>query len=218
MPKMRTALIGMMIFFISCVSDKVILLPEINNAKIVEVLDVSPAYIFYDESKEDSVELNRKNLIITTNWLVNVDKRLTLEQALPSILKLQDKKRSAKMHKNENARNYYTCNDTAIKNLGFMDFTDVYYFQGKSETKKESNTIPLFFETDNRILTMDSELSLETIDDHLNEFFKKEDSVKKKVVVNFNKKLTFQEYIKYKSLLVAMENDSISVSNNEFIY
>ena len=31
------------------------------------------------------------------------------------------------MHKNENARNFYTCNDTSIKNLGFIDFTEVYY-------------------------------------------------------------------------------------------
>ena len=75
------------------------------------------------------IELNRKNLIITTNWLVNVDKRLTLDQAIPSIIFLQDKKRNAKMHRNDNAGNYYTCHDIAINNLGFLDFTNVYYHQ-----------------------------------------------------------------------------------------
>ncbi len=38
-------------------------LPEIENAAITEVLDVSPAYIFYDESQPDSTLLNRKNLM-----------------------------------------------------------------------------------------------------------------------------------------------------------
>ena len=59
--------------------------------------------------------------------MVNIDKRLTLKQAIPHIKFLQDKKRNAEMHKNENAKNYYTCNDTSIKNLGFIEFTDVDY-------------------------------------------------------------------------------------------
>ena len=69
----------------SCGNERVLQLPEIKNASITEISDVSHAYLFYDETKEDSVELNRKNLIITTNWLVNVDKRLTLGQAIPKI-------------------------------------------------------------------------------------------------------------------------------------
>ena len=129
----KILLISIALLFFSCGNEKVLQLPEIKNAKITEVLDVSPAYIFYDETKQDSVELNRKNLIISTNWLVNVDKRLTLEQALPSIIKLQEKKRNATMHKNEKARNYYTCNDTSIKNLGFIDFTDVVYINENEE-------------------------------------------------------------------------------------
>ncbi|WP_299099363.1 hypothetical protein [uncultured Winogradskyella sp.] len=111
----------------SCDNERVLLLPEIENAEITEVLDVSPAYIFYDETQPDSTLLNRKNLIITTNWLVNVDKRLTLKQAIPHIKFLQDKKRNAEMHKNEAARNYFSCNDISIENLGFMDFTDTSY-------------------------------------------------------------------------------------------
>ena len=115
------------LFLFSCGNEKSVLLPEIENANITELLDVSPAYLFYDETQPDSLELNRKNLIISTNWLFNVDRRLTLEQAIPKIKFLQDKKRNAEMHKNENAKNYYTCNDTSIQNLGFIEFTDVVY-------------------------------------------------------------------------------------------
>ena len=77
---------------ISCGQDKTVQLPEIKHADISKINDVSAAYLFYDESKADSVELNRKNLISTTNWLVNVDKRLTLKQIIPHIKFLQDKK------------------------------------------------------------------------------------------------------------------------------
>ncbi len=46
----------MFLIFFSCGNEKVIQLPEINQSDITEVLDVSPAYIFYDESKPDSLE------------------------------------------------------------------------------------------------------------------------------------------------------------------
>ena len=54
------------LFLWSCGNEKVIQLPEIQQTKINEILDVSPAYIFYDETQPDSIELNRKNLIIST--------------------------------------------------------------------------------------------------------------------------------------------------------
>ena len=73
------------VFLFSCGNEKTLLLPEIEQSNITELQDVSAAYLFYDETKKDSVELNRKNLISTTNWLVNVDKRLTLKQAIPHI-------------------------------------------------------------------------------------------------------------------------------------
>ena len=124
---MRNIYMLIILCCLSCNNERVLQLPEIENAEITEILDVSPAYIFYDETQPDSTLLNRKNLISTTNWLVNVDKRLTLKQAIPHIIFLQDKKRNAEVHKNENAKNYFTCNDTSISNLGFLEFTDIYY-------------------------------------------------------------------------------------------
>ncbi len=72
---------------LSCGNKKVLQLPEINDIK-----DVSAAYLFYDETVIDCIELNRKNLISSTNWLINVDKRLTLKQAIPKIKFLLDKR------------------------------------------------------------------------------------------------------------------------------
>ena len=80
------------VFFVfSCGNKKILYLPEINYCEISKIQDVSHAYLFYDEIQKDSVELNRKNLISTTNWLINVDKRLTLKQAIPHLKFLQEK-------------------------------------------------------------------------------------------------------------------------------
>ena len=232
----KILLISIALLFFSCGNEKVLQLPEIKNAKITEVLDVSPAYIFYDETKQDSVELNRKNLIISTNWLVNVDKRLTLEQALPSIIKLQEKKRNATMHKNEKARNYYTCNDTSIKNLGFIDFTDVEYRLNYSENNYEdieiddnSFDINLIINSLEDITINSFMISGETNLNKLNDYLKEKLNVLNlddkehggdfyNLQIGFNKSLSFQDYISIKSKLMHFKNERTVINKIEQIF
>jgi len=205
-----------LIFIFSCGEEKSVLLPEIKSSKISKVLDVSPAYIFYDETKPDSTELNRKNLIISTNWLVNIDRRLTLKQVTPSILKLQNKKRNAKMHKNEASKNYYTCNDTSIKNLGFIDFTEVFYqtelkieeFKAKNDTL---NVQELRFLKNEITFNNESYISLKSV-------FMNTKNKDISIVLSFDKTLSFQDYITYKSTIEGLKTKTLSINNNEFIY
>jgi hypothetical protein len=75
---------------------------------------ISPIYIFLEQRKDTLAEVNRKNSIISTNWILNVDKRLPLRLVIPEIMKLQQKKRE-EAHKNENAENYYSYADTIGK-------------------------------------------------------------------------------------------------------
>ncbi|MGC6429428.1 MAG: hypothetical protein ACON5F_00130 [Jejuia sp.] len=136
---MRYLLVCLIVLLISCGNERELQLPQIDKAEITEIQDVSAAYLFYDETQPDSVLLNRKNLISTTNWLVNVDKRLTLKQAIPHIKFLQSKKKSSS-HKNQDAKNYFTCHDLSINNLGFLEFTNLIYNHDKAlmDSKKDS--------------------------------------------------------------------------------
>jgi hypothetical protein len=219
------------VLFFSCGNEKSVMLPEIEHAKITEVLDVSPAYIFYNATEPDSVELNRKNLIGTTNWLFNVDKRLTLEQAIPKIKFLQDKKRNAEVHKNENAKNYYTCNDTSIQNLGFIEFTDVSYqtisiqdyFKNKNRSEKMSVALNAISINDFSLeLSYEGQSSTEVYSSFENavnkirKTFKKEQDFK--LYVLYHSKLSFQEYITIKSKIQHIQGLDILIDNNEFIY
>jgi hypothetical protein len=209
---------------LSCGNERVLQLPEIENATITEVTDVSHAYLFYDETQPDSLELNRKNLISTTNWLVNVDKRLTLGQAIPKIKFLQDKKRNAKMHKNEAAKNYFTCSDTSIKNLGFLEFTDVVYLGSDEEVTLEFNVehYELFAVSSNEIqITKPDNQNTFTDIENVLEVLKKElENNKKRCLLSLTlpKALSFQDYISIKSDVSKLKSDLITIDNNEFIY
>jgi len=214
---------------LSCTKEKTVLLPEITNAKITEITDVSAAYLFYDKTKTDSIELNRKNLISTTNWLINVDKRLTLAQAIPQVMFLQDKKRNAELHKNENAKNYYTCNDTSINNLGFIEFTSIIYklnhvlpnvapdYQNEAEKR-----LILDFSTPNDIkfvtVLKDSILKKTTLQNITKNIKKVTQDAQYELILNINKQLKFQDYITFKSALASINSENISINENEFIY
>lgn len=214
----------------SCNNERVLQLPEIENAEITEVLDVSPAYVFYDETQQDSTFFNRKNLIGTTNWLVNVDKRLTLTQVIPHIQYLQEKRKKVSMHKNENAKNYFTCNDTSIGNLGFVEFTDVNYIKKDSSNYwAEKNQLWKINHLEIHFIDS-SQTFIEGIIDNNQiqskiryaEFIGKIYNIIKndtvKLVTNYNYKLSFQNYISIKSELLKLSQHKIIIDNNEFIY
>ncbi|OIQ29560.1 MAG: hypothetical protein BM564_04935 [Bacteroidetes bacterium MedPE-SWsnd-G2] len=202
--------------FWSCSNNKVIELPELNSSNIHEILDVSPAYIFYNPSEKDSVELNRKNLISTTNWLVNVDKRLTMKQAIPKIQFIQNKKRNAEMHKNENAKNYFTCHDLSINNLGFIEFTDVYYyFSAEQKPTIDQNVIEVFI--DSKAITItEKTLQKEELIPGLKSILTSNAS--SSFEMQWDSGLSFQEYISYKELLINSDLPKEVISKKEVVF
>lgn len=203
-----------LIFFLNCSNKKTVQLPEIELAKISEVKDVSVAYLFYDETQPDSVLLNRKNLISTTNWLVNVDKRLTLKQAIPHIKFLQDKK-IASSHKNENAKNYFTCHDLRTGSLGFVEFTDVTFNIDQNVLDFGEN-----LSGDQTTINISSNsIHNEHLIDDLNDLVKSSFEFHAQqivVLLNFDKNMTFQEYIEANLKLDSLGNSRFHINNNQF--
>ena len=211
----------------SCGNEKILQLPEISHSEITEIDDISAAYLFYD-TETDSIELNRKNLISTTHWLVNVDKRLSLKLAIPQIKFLQNKKKNAG-HKKEGAKNYFTCNDSSRKNLGFIEFTETVYHDGPSgvylskleNSKLAYNAVSLRFNKNDDISLIRIDTSMvitPTTKDNLLSDLKKYDLKDAVIYLNFDESLSFQDYISYKSLLGNAGLKETKISNNEFIF
>ncbi len=206
-----------------CSNEKVIHLPEVNHARIHEITDVSPAYLFYNQSFPDSLELNRKNLISTTNWLVNVDKRLSLKQVVPKLKFIQDKKESSS-HKKEGVKNYFTCNNTSTKNLGFIDFTSItYYMEANTLYNKPPYKHIVFNNLKNITITPYKNstgfinTSLDSLLYEVSLLLKKENTPIK-VVLKFNQNLNFQDYISIKSTLENLKHKNLEIVKDEFIF
>ena len=193
----------------SCGNKEDVLLPKAAVTIVKNVDDLSPIYIFFRTKGKDTLaEVNRKNSIISTNWILNVDKRLPLRLVIPEIMKLQQKKREEKAHKNEKAENYYSYADTIGKNLAFIPFTNVYY-----KMERPIGTV-IFFNKNNEILIENQVFKKEKLQDLINTNLSKDSTTT--LLFTFDKDLSFGSYLQNKiyieSLKVQMK------SNREFIY
>ena len=203
-------LIAILLF--SCATKEDVLLPKSNTSIVKDVQDLSPIYIFFKiEGKDTIADVNRKNSIISTNWIFNIDKRLPLKLVIPEVMKLQEKKRAEKAHKNEKAENYYSYADSVGKNLAFLPFTKVYYAM---EKPTNGDLVITFKKGSNIVLVNNEETKKEETLEHIGRiaFF-----VKPKVYLLFDKNMSYQEYIENKIEFRKLDsyNDEIP---KEFIF
>ncbi|MDO8315965.1 MAG: hypothetical protein Q7T12_00385 [Flavobacterium sp.] len=197
----------------SCGNKEDILLPKANTTIVKSVDDLSPIYIFFRTKGKDTLaEVNRKNSIISTNWILNVDKRLPLRIAIPEIMKLQQKKREEKAHKNEKAENYYSYADTIGKNLAFIPFTNIFY-----KLEKPKSGIVVFFTKSNEISVNNIAVKQEELQAYLN---KSSNNKSIQYIFCFDKNLNFGSYIQNKILIYSLKlpSSEFNVKYEEFIY
>ena len=204
---MRYCSLILVFLFLSCGNKEDILLPKSNVTIVSDVNDHSPIYIFFRTKGKDTLaEVNRKNSIISTNWILNIDKRLPLRLVIPEVMKLQEKKRSEVAHKNEKAENYYSYADSIGKNMAFLPFTKVYY-----KMEKPKFGVIVFFDKGNKISVNNvvvKKLDLQTYLDNL------PSDKPNKFLFCFAKELSYGSYIQNEIFI-----QSLKIENKEaFIF
>jgi hypothetical protein len=193
---------------VSCGNKEDILLPKSDTTVVKEVVDLSPIYIFFRVNGKDTLaEVNRKNSIITTNWILNIDKRLPLRLVIPEVMKLQQKKREEKEHRNELALNYYSYADSIGRNLAFIPFTQVYY-----KLEKPKNGLVIFFSKDGKITVNDVMVSKKD----LQKFINNSNTDSKEIIYCFDKNSNYGNYIQNKVFIHSVELKN--VVPEEYVY
>lgn len=202
------------LFLISCGNKEDILLPKSDTTIVSDVKDHSPIYIFFrTEGKDTLAEVNRNNSIITTNWILNIDKRLPLKLVIPEVIQLQDKKRKDKAHQNEKAENYYSYADSIKENMAFIPFTKVNYSIGKPK----SNDFVISFKKANDLVWLNGRAVKKA--DLLQEIFSLQFIIRPRIVIQFDKNMSYGEYIQNKILIRKFDLYSVNpIAPVEFIY
>lgn len=220
--------ISTVFLFISCKKQDV-QLPKSNKTILKDIQDHSPVYMFFKIKEKDTIiDVNRQNTISTTNWVFNIDKRLSLKLVIPEVMKLQEKKKNSS-HTKEGAINVYSYADSIGKNLAFLPFTNVVYKYDKEFSKfyiVENNKVYMQFQNFSINFNEENKITVDGNDVERNEFV---DFIKDYVPfvsqektallhLNFEVNLTYDQYIQNKIMLQEVLSDSIAFSPIEFIY
>lgn len=126
------------LLLISC-NKRDVWLPQVHQCNLMtEINDYSVIYVFFDEATQKA-DLNKNNLITSTHWVFNIDRRLSLIEAGKNIVELQEKKDAPNIHKNPDSRNFFSVADMGDKKLKFLEFTKTNF--SLSEEKQNTNNI-----------------------------------------------------------------------------
>ncbi len=214
--------------FFSCKKENV-QLPKSNKTVLKDIQDHSPVYMFFRvKEKDTTVEVNRQNTISTTNWVFNIDKHLPLKLVIPEVMKLQEKKKNSS-HTKEGAIDVYSYADSIGKNLAFLPFTNVaykydkefskFYIIDNSKVYVGFQNFSINFNKENKITVDGNDVERDELIDFLNDFVPFSSQGRMALLhLNFEKNLTYEQYIQNKILLNEIQSDSIAFSPIEFIY
>ncbi|CAM3898323.1 MULTISPECIES: ExbD/TolR family protein [Flavobacterium] len=224
----KLLLLFSIVLFASCKKEDV-QLPQTNASVTTELTDHSAVYMFFRAEENDTlVEVNTKNSISTTNWVFNIDKRLSLDLIIPEIKQLQAKKKQSS-HTKEGAINVYSYADSIKKTLAFLPFTDVQYkyddqfskffIKEHSDLYATYNNLTINFNKDNAITVDGNDVPREELVDFIKDFANFMSDGKMTIIhLNFDKRLTYGEYIQNKILAWQLTTDIIQLSSYEFVY
>lgn len=224
-------LLGLFLGLTSCRFGDEILLPQGTYSVQKDMVDYSQLYFFFKtEGKDTLAETNFNNMISTTNWVLSIDKRLPLHKVIPEVVKLQIKKQKKNAHGGkEQTEMYFSYSDSIGKNLAFLPFNAVEYsekiYHSSSYIKKYPNfhigfdNVSIDILKENRVLVNEVEVTekdkAQFLKDYLS-FLSENKTVL--VYLNFDERLSFGDYIKFKLAVRSVLNNDILLAPNEFIF
>jgi hypothetical protein len=226
---MRVFLIlGVSFLFFSC--QKEVQLVKAGRTVDSTVVDHSPVYLFMETKGTDTIiDVNRKNTIGTTNWIFNIDKRLPLKLVIPEVIKLQQKREGAQLHKNEDAKNYFSYTDSVQKTLAFMPFKEIsyaynsyfssFYVKENVDYHQHFQTFYVNFRKDSTVSVDGNEVEANELFDFLKEYTAFSGQGKRILIyLNFDEDLSFDNYLSKVIWLKELEHETCTIAPTHFIY
>lgn len=226
---MRVFLISVVsLLFFSC--QKEVQLVKAGRTIDSLVVDHSPVYMFMETKGTDTIiDVNRKNTIGTTNWIFNIDKRLPLKLVIPEIIKLQQKREGATLHKNDAAINYFSYSDSLQKSLAFMPFKEIsyaynsyfssFYVKENVDYHQHFQTFYVNFRKDSTVSVDGNEVEANELYDFLKEYTAFSSQGKRILIyLNFDENLSFDNYLSKVIWLKGLENEMCTIAPTHFIY
>lgn len=210
---MKKLLFLSIILLLSACSKKELYLPQVAVSGIPMVQNFSELWVFYD-AETSKAKINKNNLIGSTHWLINIDKRLTMDEVFP-VFELVRKKRAKKTpHSQEGMIDYITYSDMKDKKVGLFDIAGIDFIKSNKEDLHklmENDSCDYILEFDKKEFWLDHQsFSIEkwqmSLLDSLPEG---------QLQLQFSTNITYQEYLAYMLAIHAELPEQLTLDSKE---
>lgn len=197
---------------------KPVQLPLIDIPGVTEIQNHSSIWIFMvSQDGENIAELNKNNKIINTDWIFNIDRRLTMHQIIPILIDMQKNKNKDSMHKKEGMKNYFSYADTASEKISLTSFPQTNFILGSKETlKMTEEPCNVYLEIWGKELKINGTIT--TINAVLS-FLQNElvcpPEENSKIFLCYEDSTNYQDYLYMKTLLLSKQ---INCASDEYVY
>jgi hypothetical protein len=194
---------------VSC-TKKIVFLPQINVTGETAIQNHSEIWVYYNESSKQA-DVNKNNLITTTHWILNMDRRLSMAEITPIFQMVKAKRAKKSMHNAEGMRDYIGYSNTLDKNVSAFRIDSISYIMlPKSEMKtlNANNTCTIIDFKPNSIHINEKELTLEAWNTSVI------DSIKGCIQLQYDQRISYQKYMEYRLSI----SKKLEIENIEYIY
>ena len=201
---------------ISC-NKKKLELPLIPVGGISNITNHSEIWVFYNVEKEkNKANINKNNIISTTNWIINIDKKLQMKEVVPAIQLIKAKREKKTPHSAEGVSDYLSYANNKDKNISLFKIDSIQYL---SLDKISSDDLAIHYKSDNNIIFREKNISINNkeilIDSLKLENFTIINS--KRVHVFFEENITYQSYLEKRVKLSQIAKGKIIVDGTEYM-
>lgn len=209
---------SVLIFVLSACNQKSLDLPQVAVAGISEIQNHSQIWVFYKHDTDKiKAEINKNNTISTTNWIINIDKRLPLSEVIPVFNLIKAKRAKKSIHSSDDAQNYLSYSNILENKISLFSIDSIQYMMlPKNDIKQLLNDKPC----KNTIQFSKDIVSLNANNIQKEAWSKKtfESLSSGCVQLVFSKELTYQEYMDYRLKLIGVLPNNTRIETTEFIF
>ena len=205
------------IFIISC-SNKEVQLPLIKSDGLSNVDNHSSIWLFFEKNGNDTIAvLNKNNKIINTNWILNIDKRLTMKSVTPFLIEMQNLKNKRSMHKKEGTYLYLSYANTKSNNISLIEFKPVNLIQSSDrfiDNENQEQKLEIDLQKEN-IFIDQVKTEWNQMEQILLDFNQKDSLQTSKILLKYNENISYQKYLESKTILSKI---NMAIDSTEYIY
>ena len=205
---------SIIIGFISC-NDKSLQLPQVPLSGLSGNMNHSQIWVFYNQESAQA-DLNINNTISSTDWIINIDRRLALSEVIPVFQLIKKKRAKKSIHNVEGMQNFLSYSDTYNKEIALFSMDSIQYIM---ESQADIAKIEQKISCDYRLVFSQDVIELNQREFSVDQWktISLDTLTPGQMQLHFDSRLTYQDYMSYRLTLNDILTKEMIVESTEYI-